>query len=263
MGYLAVEPGEQVKVLHLGSGEECGWLYASSLTQDGVTTQQGWLPLDVLTGRSKFEAQQQAQQQAQQPKLPQQPQNTQPMYEVVATRDVAPFPSGYSGGSDVYLAPVRQGERLDVMSVGSDQSWVYARRVERPEEAGWLLQEVAPGPKGAGAAAGREACSAAVAPPAAVPAMTGAVAPPSAPARAKVAPGDTAYHSRHAGAADASGSRATGPAPGEPLLEASSTSGPRCVLVTSVSGHWAKVTTDTGASGWVRAEDLSLQASDS
>lgn len=213
VGYLAVEPGDKLQVLHLGSGAERGWAFASrcdSAACPGTTTAEieGWVPLVVLTGRKPSilpkatvasvaaggfgpEAPVTAAvtPAATAAAVAVEPQGTV-IYTAVASRDVATFPGG--GSCEGYLAPVKAGERLEVMLVGEvgtdEEKWVWARRADPLGDPswpamGWLLREVAQRPTAAAAAA-----SAAVREPAAT-APPALATPPvvAAPARA-VAP---------------------------------------------------------------------------
>lgn len=175
------------------------------------------------------------------------------LYAARACREIAPFPDGDSRG---YLAPVELGELLEVLFVGEPESddapWAYARRARQPAdpswpEAGWLLHEVVPVASAAPRHRGSRAGGAGEA--------TSTEEQDKAATQA-VSPGDCGYHvgARSVLREECPGmAEAAEPAGGEALLH-----GER-LQVTALSGHWAKVSTDRGASGWIESRHIALE----
>merc|ERR1712060_677061 len=118
-GYLSVELGAEVQILHIGSGdEERGWIYARCVA---LPNEAGWLPMTTIlpcvVGSSLCER-------TQQPAARRQDIRT-------AMRAVAPWPTiaGEISNGDKYLAPIEEGELVEVLreGIGEDEGWVFAR----------------------------------------------------------------------------------------------------------------------------------------
>lgn len=148
IGYLAVRPGDSVTILHCGSTatSDCGWLYARRITE---TSEDGWLatsavlPVRKLSSKLDPSACSKAAGPSSSVVVDKVDQALEVGAFLLARRDVAVCPG--SDREDGYLAPIRLGERLEVLHVngeGEEEGWVYVRRASNPLEAGWVLAQV-------------------------------------------------------------------------------------------------------------------------
>lgn len=224
-GFLNVLSGEQVKIVHIGSGDkDRGWLFAHAVTGD--TTRVGWMPVSsILTERSLAEA-------------------SEREHIHKAVRPVAAWPGNCQG----YLVPVHEGELLQVLHVGApgtdESGWVFAKRVSTPEESGWLAAEVLALPTDSPAPAADSAAMSSVRP---------SGTRDDDDDDGELAVDDWVYHLRPGGlrsrlrsGADENSADVTGGTLGH---------NERC-RVLARSGVWVRVGTSGGLEGWVRNAHL-------
>jgi len=287
-GYLAVSTGDSLTVLHIGCGESRGWFYAR---REGAQQEEGWLEVwnfipakptkahGKLTGAKEEPAAAQATTTvgATEPvPLPAAEQavptaGTDEQGPPIAAEQAAAPGTGAAGGTAVtvprptlaqaryaiapypanagagvqagYLVPIAQGEELEVLWKGDEADvtysrWAYARRMGPPHDEGWVLRDVIESSKSDGR--GKDGPSRR--------ARAGSCTPSA------LTPGEVAYHLRPGGLgsrlhANPGGGAAA--AEGSTMLEHN-----EMVHVVEVSGSWVQVSTEGGASGWVRASYL-------
>lgn len=153
-----------------------------------------------------------------------------------------------------YLAPISKGEELLVLWKGDEADenfsrWAYARRVGPPHDEGWVLKDVVHDPK----------------PGVREQDQRGHEGTPGSTVAPALVPGGVAYHLRSHGlgsrlhlspgpggiAAARCDGKGTSSEEGGAVLEHN-----EMVRVDEVQGAWARVSTASGASGWVRTTYL-------